>query len=168
MNSPAMIANAQENRSDMLSSVAVLFGVFAANIGFPILDALAAVLVGLMIAKSAVILGLQAFKNLIDESLPGEKRKLIEKVVLQYRQVKGVNYIHIRRVGQKAWIDMEIIIDPKRTVKEGHAITREVRQAIMRRFNQVKEVTISFTCKENLVTKTNRPLGAKNQLNPVA
>lgn len=168
MNSPAMIANAQENRSDMLSSIAVLFGILAANIGFPILDALAAVLVGLMIAKSAVVLGLQAFKNLIDESLPGEKEKLIEKVVLQYKEVKGVNYIHVRRVGQQAWIDMEIMIDAKRTVKEGHAIVREVRQAIMRRFIQVKEVTISFTCKENLVPKKNVPSGAKNQLKPVA
>ncbi|MBF0479894.1 MAG: cation transporter [Candidatus Omnitrophica bacterium] len=148
MNSPALIANAQENRSDMLSSIAVLIGVFAANIGFPILDALAAVLVGLMIGKSAVTLGLQAYKNLIDESLPGEKEKVIEKAVLQYREVKAVNFIHVRRVGQKAWIDMEIIIDPKRTVKEGHAICREIRQALMRRYGQIKDVTISFTCKE--------------------
>ncbi|MBF0477904.1 MAG: cation transporter [Candidatus Omnitrophica bacterium] len=148
MNSPALIANAQENRSDMLSSIAVLVGVFAANIGFPIVDALAAVLVGLMIAKSAVTLGLQAYKNLIDESLPGDKEKILEKAVMQYKEVKGVNYIHVRRVGQKAWIDMEIIIDHKRTVKEGHAIAREIRQALMRKYSQIKDVTISFTCKE--------------------
>ena len=153
LNSPAMIANAQENRSDMLSSIAVLLGVFAANIGFPILDALAAILVGLMIGKSAVTLGIQAYRNLIDESLPGEKEKLIEAEVMQYREVKGVNYVHARRVGQQAWIDMEVIIDAKRTVKEGHAITREIRQALMRRFAQIKEVTISFTCKENAVVK---------------
>ncbi|MBF0330857.1 MAG: cation transporter [Candidatus Omnitrophica bacterium] len=151
LNSPAMIANAQENRSDMLSSIAVLVGVFAANVGFPIVDALAAIFVGLMIAHSAVTLGLQSYKNLIDESLPGEREKLIEEEVLQYREVRGVNYVHARRVGQQAWIDMEIIIDPKRTVKEGHFIAREVRQALMRRFVQIKEVTISFTCKENLV-----------------
>ncbi len=153
LNSPAMIANAQENRSDMLSSIAVLFGVFAANIGFPIVDALAAIFVGLMIGKSAVTLGLQSFKNLIDEALPGDKEKVIEAEVLQYRQVLGVNYVHARRVGQSAWVDLEIIIDPKRTVKEGHAIAREVRQALMRKYAQIKDVTVAFTCKENLAPK---------------
>ncbi|MEI6437205.1 MAG: cation diffusion facilitator family transporter [Candidatus Omnitrophota bacterium] len=153
LNSPAMIANAQENRSDMLSSIAVLFGVFAANIGFPIIDALAAIFVGLMIGKSAVTLGLQSFKNLIDEALPGDKEKVIEAEVMKYRQVMGVNYVHARRVGQHAWVDLEIIIDPKRTVKEGHAIAREVRQALMRKYAQIKEVTVAFTCKENLTPK---------------
>ena len=154
LNSPAMVANAQENRSDMLSSVAVLVGVFAANIGFPIVDALAAIFVGLMILRSAVTLGIQAFRNLIDETLPGNREKLIEAEAMQYKEVRGVSYIHTRRVGQKAWIDMEIIIDAKRTVKEGHAICREVRAALMRRFVQIKEVTISFTCRENLVVKS--------------
>ncbi|MBF0503612.1 MAG: cation transporter [Candidatus Omnitrophica bacterium] len=153
LNSPAMVANAQENRSDMLSSIAVLVGVFAANIGFPILDALAAIFVGLMIMRSAITLGIQAFRNLIDETLPGDREKLIEKEALKYKEVRGINYIHARRVGQQAWIDMEIIIDPKWTVKDGHAICREVRAALMRRFVQIKDVTISFTCKENLVAK---------------
>ncbi len=161
LSSPAMIANAQENRSDMLSSIAVLIGVFAANIGFPIVDALAAIFVGLMIGKSAVTLGLQSYRNLIDESLPGEKEKVIEAEVMQYKEVRGVSYVHARRVGQQAWIDMEIIIDPKKTVKEGHAITREIRQVLMRRFAQIKEVTISFTCKENMVVKPAVPAGVK-------
>ncbi|MBF0594568.1 MAG: cation transporter [Candidatus Omnitrophica bacterium] len=153
LNSPAMIANAQENRSDMLSSIAVLFGVFAANIGFPIIDAFAAIFVGLMIGKSAVTLGLQSFKNLIDEALPGDKEKVIEAEVLKYRQVMGVNYVHARRVGQGAWVDLEIIIDPKNTVKQGHAIAREVRQALMRKYAQIKEVTVAFTCKETITPK---------------
>lgn len=167
LNSPAMVANAQENRSDMLSSIAVLLGVLAANIGFPALDPVAAMLVGLMIARSAITLGLKAFKNLIDESLPGAKIELIKKVALQYKEVKGINFINARRVGQKAWIDMEIIIDPKMTVTEGHAVSREIRQALMRQFRQIKEVTITFTCKESPAARAKAPGGAKTQLQPV-
>jgi cation diffusion facilitator family transporter len=149
LNSPAMIANANENRADLISSIAVLFGILMANIGFPILDTLAAILVGLIIAKTAITLGMQSFKSLIDESLPGDKAKLIERTVLQYKEVKGVNYINARRVGQLAWIDMEIFIDSKKSVKEGYAITREIRQALMRRFKHIKDVSISFGCREN-------------------
>ncbi|MBF0489286.1 MAG: cation transporter [Candidatus Omnitrophica bacterium] len=157
LNSPAMIANANENRSDMIASIAVSIGILFANLGFPILDPLAALLVGLMIGRMSITLGYSALKNLIDESLPGEKKELIERVALQYREVKGVNYVHSRRVGQQAWIDMEIIIDPKRSVKEGHAITREVRAALMRKFNQIKEITITFTCKENQPVAAAKP-----------
>ena len=78
--------------------------------------------------------------------------------MLQYKEVKGVNYINARRVGSLAWIDMEIFIDPKRTVKEGHAITREVRQALMRRFKHIKDVSISFSCRENAAVARGKPV----------
>lgn len=166
MNSPAMIANANENRADLISSIAVLFGILAANIGFPAFDAYAAILVGLIIAKTAITLGIEAFKSLIDESIPRSKKKLIEDLVLSYKPVKGINYINARRVGQLAWIDMEIVIDPKWTIKQGHAIAREVRQALMRRFKHIKDVTILFTCKENLTAKDKKFSGINKQLNP--
>jgi cation diffusion facilitator family transporter len=146
-----MIANANENRSDMIASVAVAAGILLANCGIPMLDPIAAFLVGLMIGRMALKLGLSALKNLIDESLPAEKKGLIERVVLEYKEVRGINYLHTRRVGQQAWVDMEILIDAQRSVTEGHAIAREVRAALMRRFVQIKEVTITFTCKENPV-----------------
>lgn len=149
LNSPAMIANANENRADLISSIAVLLGILFAKMGFPILDTLAAILVGLIIAKTAITLGIQAFKSLMDESLPGDKSALIEQAVLQYKEVKGVSYINARRVGQLAWIDMEIFIDSKKSVKEGYAISREIRQALMRRFKHIKDVSISFSCREN-------------------
>jgi len=44
MDSPAMIANAWENRSDVYSSLAVLVGVFGARMGFVVLDPIAAII----------------------------------------------------------------------------------------------------------------------------
>ena len=155
LSSPAMIANANENRSDMIASVAVAIGILMANLGFPILDPLAAFLVGLMIGRMAITLGADALKNLIDESLTADKKALLERVALSYKEVKGINYLFTRRVGQQAWVDMEIIIDSKRTIQEGHSITREVRAALMRRFVQIKDVTITFTCRETAPAKAN-------------
>ncbi|MBF0384273.1 MAG: cation transporter [Candidatus Omnitrophica bacterium] len=173
MNSPALIANANENRSDMISSIGVTIGIFLANLGITILDSLAAFFVGLMIGRMAIKLGIAALKNLIDESLPADKKALIEKVIMQYREVKGINYMHVRRVGQQAWVDMEIFIDPQRTVEEGHAITREVRAALLRRFIQIKDVTLTFTCRDNQeetkigVIRSPKQVITRKQLNPV-
>jgi cation diffusion facilitator family transporter len=144
LNSPGMVAIANENKADMISGIAVLIGVLAANMGFVILDRVAAMVVGLIIAKTAITLGVASFKDIMDASIPAEKERLIEKVVLQYKEVKGINFLNTRRVGHSVWIDMEIVVDPKRTVKEAHAIVKEVRQALMRRFKHIKDVSISY------------------------
>ncbi len=158
LGSPAMIANANENRADMLSSVAVVIGIIGANMGFLILDSLAAILVSLIIFKTALTLGIEAFKNLLDMSLPAEKESLIRKLVLQYRDVKGVSAVKTRRVGQQVWIDMEIFVDARKNVEEAHALVRELRQALMRKYKQIKDVSISFTCKKTGVIKKKRRL----------
>ncbi|UCC95281.1 MAG: cation transporter [Candidatus Omnitrophota bacterium] len=147
-NSPAMVANANENKADMFSSIAVVIGIIGANMGFFFLDAVAAILVSLIIFKTAFTLGRQAFRNLLDISLPAEKVKLLESVALQYKGVKGINFLNNRRVGQSVWVDMEILTDSTKTVREAYVISREVRLALMRRFKQIKDISISFTCRE--------------------
>lgn len=154
LNSPGMVAIANENKADMISGIAVLIGVLAANMGFVILDSVAAIIVGLIIAKTAITLGIASFRDIMDASLPGEKQRLIEKVVLQYREVKGINFLNTRRVGHSVWIDMEIVVDPEKTVKEAHAIVKEVRQALMRRFKHIKEVSISYSSGIKLAANT--------------
>jgi cation diffusion facilitator family transporter len=145
LNSPGMVAIANENKADMISGIAVLIGVLAANMGLVILDSVAAIIVGLIIARTAITLGIASFKDIMDASLPTEKERLIEKVILQYKEVKGINFLHTRRVGHSVWIDMDIVIDADKTVKEAHAIVKEVRQALMRRFKHIKDASISYS-----------------------
>jgi len=160
LNSPAMIANANENRADMLSSIAVVFGIIGANLGFVILDPLAAILVALIIFKTALTLGLQALRNLLDISLPAEKIELIRKVIVPYKQVKGINFIKTRRVGQSVWIEVEIFVDAKKNIKEAHQIAREIRLALIRKFKHIKDASVSFTCRENTRIRKRRKIFA--------
>ncbi|MBF0240553.1 MAG: cation transporter, partial [SAR324 cluster bacterium] len=64
-NSPAIMSNAWDNRSDALSSAAVLFGIIVAVLGFPIADPLAAIAVSLVIVKIAVELLIDAVNGLM-------------------------------------------------------------------------------------------------------
>jgi len=68
MDSPAMIANAWENRADVYSSLAVLVGVFGARMGFTFLDPVAAIVVGFMIAKSGIRILMLGVKGITDRS----------------------------------------------------------------------------------------------------
>ncbi|MBF0244814.1 MAG: cation transporter [Planctomycetes bacterium] len=145
LSSPALIANAQENRADMLSSIAVLIGIALSLCGYPFFDALAALLVALIILRTATRLGLDAIRNLIDSSLPTNKLLLIKGVVREFKQVRNARF-RTRRVGQQVWVEMEIQVSPEHSVTEAAAIASEVRLALIRRFRHIKEVSISFTC----------------------
>ena len=112
----------------------------------------AAVLVALIIFRTGLRLWIQAFRNLLDESLPYEKVKLLKDFILQYQAVKDISFLKTRRVGQTVWADIELVVSPKMSVQEGHAIAREVRLALIRRFRHIKEAVVTCTCNENPLT----------------
>ncbi|MBF0198778.1 MAG: cation transporter [Planctomycetes bacterium] len=147
LSSPAMIANANENKADMLSSFAVIVGIVGANMGFAAMDSLAAVVVALIIMKTALELGLEALRNLLDASLEPEKIELLQEHVLECRGVKGVRYIKARRVGQSVWLNITVLVDEKLPITEAHEITRQVRLMLIRHFRHIKDISIAFSCK---------------------
>lgn len=147
-NSALMITFSKENRWDIFSGVVVIVGVLGANMGYVFMDAAAAMIVAVIIFCSWSSLWLQAFRNLLDESLSIKKIKLIKDVILSFREVKGISFMKTRLVGQSVWIDLEILVSSKITVQKGYEVAREVRLALIRRFRHVKDVTVTYTCEE--------------------
>ena len=155
INSPAIIANANENKADMLSSVAVIFGIIGCHLGFRYADALAAIFVGLIILITAVTLGWKSIEHLIDTSLPGEKIKQINNIILKIDSVQKVNYIKTRRLGQYYRIDAELVLSPELTVQEGDAIAQQVKSQVLSISDKVKDVLVIISCGEPEVEKDN-------------
>lgn len=147
-NSSFMIAYARENRWDIVSGVIVVGGVLGANWGYVFLDAVAAMIVAVIIFRSWAALWIQAFRNLLDESLPHKKIKLIKDLILSFREVKGIGFMKTRLVGQSIWIDLEIQVSSALSVQKGYSVAREIRLALIRRFRHVKDVTVTYTCQE--------------------
>jgi len=160
MNSPAIIADAKENKADMLSSVAVIVGISGCYLGYKYSDALAAIFVGLIIMKTAVTLGWKAIQNLIDTSIPVEKIKLINKRILTIEQVKRVSYIKTRRTGGHYQVDVEILLSPNLSIRDGDEIAQAVKYKIMNISNKISDVIVIKAC-EQPNAKTNNILNKK-------
>jgi len=148
VNSPAIIANANENKADMLSSIAVIFGIIGSNLGYTYGDPLAAVIVGLIIMKTAVTLGWKAIQALIDTSLPAEKLKAINEIILGVKDVERVNYIKTRQIGKHYWLDVEIQVPPKLLVRQGDIISQVVKYEIMKISGRIKDVVVIQSCQK--------------------
>jgi cation diffusion facilitator family transporter len=135
-------ANAWHSRSDAISSIVVVIGVGGTMAGLRWLDAAAAIVVALMIAKIAWDLLWKSLQELIDTALEAEQ---VEAISASIRDVPGVRSLHMlrtRRSGSDALVDVHILVDPKLSVSEGHQIGETVRSRLLAGNDEVTDVTV--------------------------
>jgi cation diffusion facilitator family transporter len=140
--SKLLLANAWHQRSDAFSSVVVLFGIGAVLLGYPFADAIAAIVVALMVAKIGINQVFVSIKELVDTALPPQKIAEIRTVILDIEGVEGIHLLRSRQMGEDALIDAHIIVDPRITVSEGHSISDAVRDELISRFDDVMDVLV--------------------------
>jgi len=143
MDSPAMIANAWENRSDVYSSLAVLVGVFGARIGFAVLDPIAAIIVSIMIAKNGLKTLVSGVKGITDRSFDNKAMlSQVKELVLKEDGIVNVGKLRARKTGQKVWIDLEAIFKPEMKVAEVKKIIDSARKNVIDKFERIGDVVI--------------------------
>ena len=140
--SKLLLANAWHQRSDALSSLVVLFGLGAVMLGYPLADAIAAIVVALMVVKIGLNLIFESIKELVDTSLPPKLVAEIRKVIMDIEGVEGIHLLRSRQMGEDALIDAHIVVDSRITVSEGHAIGDIVRDELISRFDDVMDVLV--------------------------
>lgn len=141
-NSPALKADALDNRSDAMSSVGVLFGILGAVAGFPVLDPLAAMFVAFLVLKIGVELVNDALKGLLDGSIEIKDLKKIYRVVHEIKGVQSISYARGRFMGETSWVDIEIEVNNDLSVEKADKIAKEVRLAIEEVIDHAGEVTV--------------------------
>jgi len=140
--SKLLMANAWHQRSDAISSLVVLFGIGAVMLGYPLADAIAAIVVALMVAKIGLNLVLDSIKELVDTSLPPKLIAEIRATIMGIDGVEGIHLLRSRQMGEDALIDAHIVVDPRITVSEGHTISDTVRDELVSRFDDVMDVLV--------------------------
>ncbi len=140
--SPVIIANAKENRADAFSSIASLVGIIGALAGFPMLDPLAAMVVSLLIGRMGLEILSEASAGLMDGAIDKEHRLQIRRKARAVDGVEKVKSLRTRRIGQKIWVDIGILVSPKITLSEGDRIAHEVRNSLMRNNPEMQDATV--------------------------
>jgi len=128
--STALMASATDHRNDVLISAAVLAGVIASNLGFPIFDPIVAILIGLWIIRAGFSIGQDNIKYLMGEAPP---KDLMEKILRAAREVPGVlalNDVFAHYVGTTVEIEVHVNVDRRLNIEEAHAIGKKVQGAI--------------------------------------
>jgi hypothetical protein len=135
-------ANAWHHRSDAISSVVVLVGVGGTLLGYHWLDAVAAVIVGVMVAKVGWDLGWGAMQELVDAALEEEKVEEIRRTTEGVHGVRSIHMLRTRRQGHEALADVHVQVEPWVSVSEGHMISMAVEQRIKDAIDEISDVTV--------------------------
>lgn len=138
--SHALKAAALDNRSDAIVSLGTFVGVIGAIYGLPWLDAATAILVGLLIWKTAWDIFREATHMLTDGFDEHELEKYKE-TVLALDGVEGVRDIKGRVHGNQIFVDVVIEVDHEMNVLESHEITEHVEIELLEK-HQVMQVHV--------------------------
>ncbi len=142
INSSSLKADAWHHRSDALSSVGSLIGIFGAMHGVKILDPIACVVISLFILKATYDIVKDAVDKMIDKSCDEETVARMTTLVMEQDGVKRLDVIRTRLFGNKIYVDIEISADENLRLKESHAISQNVHDAIEKEFPLVKHCMV--------------------------
>ncbi|HAJ91914.1 MAG TPA: hypothetical protein DCO71_04745 [Gammaproteobacteria bacterium] len=142
LRSKMLLANAWHSRSDAISSIVVVIGVVGTMAGFSSLDAVAAVVVALMIAKIGWDLLWKSLQELIDTALEPEQVAEIRNTIMSVNGVRACHMLRTRHSGNDVLADVHILVDPALSVSEGHQIGETVRRRLIDTNEDVSDVTV--------------------------
>ena len=142
INSPALMADAWHHRSDALSSIGSFIGILGAQIGFPVMDSLASLVISLFIVKVSIKILLDAISRMTDRAVDDDIQKQIRSIALAQEDVRGVDQLKTRMFGDKIYVDIEIRLDKLTPLYDSHEIAHFVHDAIEETMPNVKHCMV--------------------------
>ncbi len=142
INSKIVIANAWHHRTDSISSVAALVGIVGAQLGYPFLDPIAALVVSAIIIKAGSDITYEAYNDLIDTSASEEMKKKIIDIIVKTDGVRAFHDLRSRIIGGKIWLEVHVVVQPRISITEGHTISELVKSRLIKELDEVYDVIV--------------------------
>ncbi len=140
--SSALMADAWHHRSDALSSIGSLIGIWGARMGWPVLDPAVSLVICLFILKVSYDVFRQAVNELTDRSCPAYIEEEMRLSILRQTGVERLDLLRTRQFGTRVYVDVEIAADGDLSLTQAHGIAQQVHDAIEREFPSVKHCMV--------------------------
>jgi cation diffusion facilitator family transporter len=139
--SSMLVANAWHARSDAASSLVVGLGIIGNLLGYPILDPIAAAIVGFMVTKMGWGFGWDALHDLMDRAVDVAEVQAIRKTLMETPGISNVHDVRTRKMGDMIVVDAHLEVDATLSVEQGHDIAVEARDRVMQRHRVINMMT---------------------------
>ena len=132
--STAIAGDSLHYASDLAMNVAIIGAIIAASFGFLRVDAIVALVIGVMVLFGALGIGYRAAQVLLDRELPEAERGEIAAVIQAQPGVLGFHDLRTRLSGRTRFVQVHVEVDEGLPLREAHdrlvAVQRAVQQAV--------------------------------------
>jgi len=145
VNSTAVKSDAWHHRSDAITSLAAFIGISVSligGVGYESADDWAALFASVIILFNAYRILRPAVNEVMDAAPPSSVENAIRKVAQDVPGVIALEKCFIRKMGFSYYIDLHVTVDGSISVRKGHDIARQVREALRQSNPSIAEVLI--------------------------
>ena len=139
--SAALVADGNHARTDGFTSLAVLAGAIGAWFGYPLLDPIIGIGIGVAILVIVWKSARDMYYRVMDAVDP-EITELVSSIAAQAEGVMEVNNVAIRWVGHRQRTEFHIIVDCQMPTCQSHKIAETVRHDLFHAMPALADVTI--------------------------
>lgn len=140
LKSEFLIADSSHTKTDIYITSGLILAITFINSGFYILDSIAGLIIGILVAREAFKILKESTDILIDKALIDSAE--IAKLVSTCRDVQACEDIRTRGTSGQIFVDLKILVNDSISVKEGHDIAEKVEELIKREFPDVIDVVV--------------------------
>jgi len=156
LKSEFLLADASHTAADIYVSLSVIVGLILVRFGYPIVDALLALVIAGVIAKIGVDIIRSSSAILMDRAMVSGRE--IERLVLGVEGVESCHRIRSRGPEDDIHIDLHIHVAPEIPLDRAHAIAHEVQKKVVREIPGVQDVVVHV---EPRWPKPEEPIGER-------
>jgi len=142
INSPSLMADAQEYRAHVFSSGVVFLALVGQLVGFP-LDRYAALVIVVLIAKTGWELLSDGMRVLLDASLDIETLKQVRAIIQADPAVTEIRSLAGRNAGRYRFLEAEVALRVD-DLEKAHHVSRRIEAAIRAQVPHVERVRIHY------------------------
>lgn len=143
--STAVQTDAWHHRTDAITSIAAFVGISIALVGGPrwqSADAWAALFACVLIAWNGWRLFYPALQEVLDTAPQGEIAETVRSAAAAVSGVLEIEKCRIRKMGLEFYVDLHVGVDERISVRAGHELAHEVKDAIRRTDSRIADVLV--------------------------
>ncbi len=145
LESTALKSDAWHQRSDALTSLAAFIGISIALFGgqnYAAADDWAASFACLIIFYNGFRLMKHSIDEIMDKAVSTDMHKKIRQQAMEVEDVLDIDKCRIRKSGLGYLMDIHVVVDGKLSVKSGHYIAHEVKDHLLKKNPQIKDIIV--------------------------
>lgn len=147
--SQLLVANAWHNRVDSATSFVVVLGIIGGMLGYPRVDAIAAIIVSIFVVKVGAKIAWESIAELIDTGVNEDILNKIKQTIQEIPDVKALHELRTRSLGGKIFVDVHIIVNPYLSVSEGHYTGDRVMYALKAKIPELADIIVHVDAEDD-------------------